>query len=85
MKDQKSVDGGESKIDKYNRAVDIFIESVQKPDTVLRACAHNQKCFNELMEVREQVLDYAYTLRASHPFPTGGTISYEMEHDSEGC
>ena len=85
MKDQKSVDGGESKIDKYNRAVDIFIESVQKPDTTLRACAHNQKCFNELMEVREQVLDYAYTLRASHPFPTGGTISYEMEHDSEGC
>ena len=85
MKDQKSVDGGESKIDKYNRAVDIFIESVQKPDTILRACAHNQKCFNELMEVREQVLDYAYTLRASHPFPTGGTISYEMEHDSEGC
>ena len=85
MKDQKSVDDGESKIDKHNRAVDIFIESVQKPDTALRACAHNQKCFNELMEVREQVLDYAYTLRASHPFPTGGTISYEMEHDSEGC
>ena len=85
MKDQKSVDNTESKVDKYNRAVDIFIESVQKPDTVLRACAHNQKCFNELMEVREQVLDYAYTLRASHPFPTGGTISYEMEHDSEGC
>ena len=85
MKDQKSVDDTESKVDKYNRAVDIFIESVQKPDTALRACAHNQKSFNELMEVREQVLDYAYTLRASHPFPTGGTISYEMEHDSEGC
>ena len=85
MKDQKSVDGGESKIDKYNRAVDIFIESVQKPDSALRSCAHNQKCYNELMEVRQQVLDYAYTLRASHPFPTGGTISYEMEHDSEGC
>ena len=27
MKDQKSVDDGESKIDKHNRAVDIFIES----------------------------------------------------------
>ena len=85
MKDQKSVDDGESKIDKYNRAVDIFIESVHKPDTALRACAHNQKCFNELMEVREQVLDYAYTLRASHPFPGLDMISYEMEHDSEGC
>ena len=63
MKDQKSVDGGESKIDKYNRAVDIFIECVQKPDTALRACAHNQKCFNELMEVKEKVLEYVLTLR----------------------
>ena len=85
MKDQKSVDGGESKIDKHNRAVDICIESVQKPDTALRACAHNQKCFNELMEVRQQVLEYVYSLRASNPVPSGDRISYEMEHDSEGC
>ena len=85
MKDQNSVDDGESKEQKYHRAIDLYIESIHKPDNALRSCAHNQKCFNELMEVREQVLDYAYTLRASHPFPTGGTISYEMEHDSEGC
>ena len=63
MKDQKSVDNIESKIDKYNRAVDIFIESVQKPDTALRSCAHNQKCYNELMAVREQVLEYLKTIR----------------------
>jgi len=84
MKDQKSVDGGESKIDKHNRAVDIFIESVQKPDTALRSCAHNQKCYNELMDVREQVLDYVYTLRQKDN--TSSTkVYYEMEHDSEGC
>ena len=85
MKDQKSVDGGESKIDKYNRAVDIFIESVQKPDTALRSCAHNQKCFNELMEVREQVLEYVYGLRASSFTPSSNMMHYEMVHDSEGC
>tara|TARA_Y100000996_G_scaffold378157_1_gene330641 strand:+ start:984 stop:1238 length:255 start_codon:yes stop_codon:yes gene_type:complete len=84
MKDQKSVDNIESKIDKYNRAVDIFIESVQKPDTALRSCAHNQKCYNELMDVREQVLDYVYTLRQKDN--TSSTkVYYEMEHDSEGC
>ena len=81
MKDQKSVDDGESKIDKHNRAVDIFIESVQKPDNSLRSCAHNQKCYNELMEVRQQVLDYVYTLRQS----SITQVYYEMEHDSEGC
>ena len=84
MKDQKSVDDSESKIDKYNRAVDIFIESVQKPDTALRSCGHNQKCYNELMDVREQVLDYVYTLRQKDN--TSSTkVYYEMEHDSEGC
>ena len=85
MKDQNSVDNIESKTEKYNRAIDLFIESVHKPDTALRSCAHNQRCFNELMEVREQVLDYAYRLRASNPIPVIDRISYEMEHDSEGC
>ena len=85
MKDQNSVDNIESKTEKYNRAIDLFIESVHKPDTTLRSCAHNQRCFNELMEVREQVLEYAYRLRASHPIPVIDRISYEMEHDSEGC
>ena len=63
MKDQSPVNVNESKSDKYNRAVDLFIESVHKPDTALRSCAHNQRCFNELMEIREHVLDYLKTLR----------------------
>ena len=84
MKDQKSVDGGESKIDKHNLEVDIFIESVQNPDSALRSCAHNQKCYNELMEVRQQVLDYVYRLRLN-PVSSVDMIKYEMEHDSEGC
>ena len=85
MKDQNTVNDTESKTDKYNRAVDIFIESVQKPDNALRSCAHNQKCFNELMEVREQVLNYAYTLRQTDYNPSITQVYYEMEHDSEGC
>ena len=85
MKDQKSVDDTESKVDKYNRAVDIFIESVQKPDTTLRSCAHNQKCYNELMDVREHVLNYVYTLRKKDNGLSITQVYYDMEHDSEGC
>ena len=33
------------------------------PDHKLRACAHNQGCFDELMEIREHVLEYLKTLR----------------------
>lgn len=54
---------GESKQDKWNRGLDIFIESVHKPDNKLRQCAHNQRCYHELMDVRENVLNYLKTLR----------------------
>ncbi len=65
--DQNSIDvDTETKSEKYNRGLDIFIESVHKPDNKLRACAHNQKCYNELMEVREDVLRYLHTLRRSN-------------------
>jgi len=49
--------------DKFNRGIDLFVESVMKPDHSLRQCAHNQKCYNELMDVREHVLKYLNTLR----------------------
>ncbi len=48
---------------KWNDALTIFEESVHKPDTKLRNCAHNQECYNELMWVREHVLEYLHTLR----------------------
>ena len=63
MKDQNTIKDKESKDQKWNRGLDLYIESVHKPDPALRGCAHNQKCFNELMEVRENVLEYLKTLR----------------------
>ena len=62
MRDQASV-GDESPAIKYDRALSLFTESVMKPDHDLRGCAHNQKCYNELMAVREHVLEYVQTLR----------------------
>ena len=66
MKDQNSIPDGESKEDKMLRGLDIFIESVHKPDSTLRQCAHNQKCYNELMEIREEVLKYLHTMRCRY-------------------
>ena len=62
MKDQASV-GEETPAIKYDRALSLFTESVMKPDAELRGCAYNQDCFNELMEIREHVLDYLKTLK----------------------
>ena len=62
MKDQASV-GEESSAIKYDRALSLFTESVMKPDHDLRGCAHNQGCYDELMEIREHVLEYLKTLK----------------------
>ena len=56
MHDQNSIDGVETSAQKYQRAVDLFPESVLKPDHDLRCCAYNQGCYEDLMEIREQVL-----------------------------
>ena len=63
MKDQNSINDMESKDDKWNRGLDLFIESVMKPDHNLRGCAHNQECYAELMEIRSHVLEYLKTLK----------------------
>ncbi len=65
MKDQNSINDKESQDIKWNRGLDIFIESVHKPDDKLRSCAHNQNCYNELMSIREHVLEYLQSLRRS--------------------
>ena len=63
MKDQNTILDNETHDEKWNRGLDLYIESVHKPDHALRGCAHNQKCYNELMAVREQVLEYLKTIR----------------------
>ena len=63
MKDQNTIRDEETPDEKCNRGLDLYIESVHKADNQLRSCAHNQKCYNELMAVRAHVLEYLPTLR----------------------
>ena len=62
MKDQNSIPK-ENQNQRWNRALDIFIESVLKPDPTLSGCAHNQKCYNELMWIRDDILEHLNHLR----------------------
>ena len=42
---------------KRRDALGLFMESGHKADNRLRGCGHNQNCYNELMEIREHVID----------------------------
>ena len=63
MKDQNSIDVPETASQKYDRALSLFTESVMKPDHDLRGCAHNQGCYEQLMEIRDHVIEYLKTLK----------------------
>ena len=62
MKDQGAIPK-ETQDELWNRALDIMVESVHKPDDSLRSCAHNQKCYNELMWIRDDIINHLHTLR----------------------
>ena len=59
----------ESKKEKWDRGKTLFLESVHKPDHELRGCAHNQKCFHELMEIREEVIKMVQSMPNPHIQP----------------
>jgi len=52
--------------DKWDRGKTLLLESLYKPDTKLRGCAYNQDCFNELISIRDEVIEYVKGLENPH-------------------
>ena len=59
--------------EKEKAALGLMIESVHKPDSKLRGCAHNQECYNELMEWRQKMLDLLYSYENNDKSPASST------------
>ena len=57
MKDQKSLDEKLTSYEKWDRARAIFLESLMRPDNHLRSCAYNQQCYDDLMQIRDYVIE----------------------------
>ena len=67
MKDQKTLD--ETKQEKWERGKTLMLESLHKPDDRLRGCAHNQECYHELMEIRDEVIEIVRAMKNPHTPP----------------
>ena len=70
----------ETKKDKWERGKTLFLESVYKPDSKLRGCAHNQECFNELMEIRDQVIEMVRDIPNPYTPPTKIPFGKKNDH-----
>ena len=68
MKDQKSLDKKLTTYERWDAAHSIFLESLMKPDNHLRSCAYNQQCYDDLMQIRDQVVDHARNMTNPRKF-----------------
>ena len=60
----------ETKKEKWERGKTLMLESLHKPDYRLRGCSHNQQCYHELMEIREQVIEIVGEMPNPYAPPT---------------
>jgi len=62
-----------TEIEKWDRAKTLMLESLYKPDSKLRGCAYNQECYDEMMELRDNVIELVKEMKNPHadPIPFG--------------
>ena len=59
----------ETALEKWDRGRTLLLESLYKPDSKLRGCAYNQGCKDELMEIRDQVIEMVREMKNPHTPP----------------
>ena len=58
-----------NELERWDRARTLLLESLYKPDHQLRSCAFNQECKDELLEIRDQVVEMVRDLPNPHVEP----------------
>ena len=56
-------------LERWDRARTLLLESLYKPDHQLRSCAFNQECKDELLEIRDQVVEMVRDMSNPHTPP----------------
>ena len=59
----------ETALEKWDRGKTLLLESLYKPDSKLRGCAYNQDCFDEMISLRDSVIDYVKSIPNPHAPP----------------
>ena len=60
----------ETNQDKWERGKTLLLESLYKPDSKLRGCAYNQECYDEMIALRDHVIDLVKDMQNPHSPPT---------------
>ena len=68
-----------NKSEKWDRGKTLLLESLYKPDTKLRGCAYNQECYDEMISLRDQAIEYVKSL--SNPHQSNINLTSESIYD----
>ena len=66
-KDQRSIEPS-SQFESWERAKTLLLESLHKPDNALRSCAHNQHCYDDMIMLRDQLIEYVQKMSNPRPY-----------------
>ena len=63
----------ETELERWDRGKILLLESLYKPDSKLRGCAYNQNCYDEMIALRDSVIEYVKNIPNPHadPIPFG--------------
>ena len=56
-------------LEKWDRARTLLLESLYKPDHQLRSCAFNQECKDEMISLRDSIIEYVKSIPNPHAPP----------------
>ena len=59
----------ETALERWDRGKTLLLESLYKPDSKLRGCAYNQNCFDEMISLRDSVIEYVKSIPNPHAEP----------------
>ena len=69
MKDQNSIPDEITPVERWDRGRTLMLESLYKPDNALRNCAINQDCKDDLLSIRDEVIEIVRSMKNPHTPP----------------
>ena len=55
-----------TELERWDRGKTLLLESLYKPDSKLRGCAYNQNCYDEMMALRDSVIEHVKNIPNPH-------------------
>ena len=69
-----------NELEKWDRGKTLLLESLYKPDSKLRGCAYNQECYDEMIALRDHVIDLIKEMKNPHAPVTKIPFGQKNDH-----